>query len=181
MSEEAEAAAVEATSARIAEFLKDEGVSQVSTGLFMAKRGSAVVGVRVSPYDDDNDDETMVEVLAHVVEGANLMRADLLRQLLEFNHESAYGAFGIRDGGLITYHHCLLGSTLSQDELLDVVYEVAKVADDWDDVIVEQAGGSTAVDKLRELRKPKAKPTIEAPKALTESSEDAGSSDTTEA
>ncbi len=177
---EAEAAAVEAASVRIAEYLTDEGVSQVSPGLFMARRGSAVISVRVSPYDEENENETMVEVLAHVVEGANLMRADLLRQLLEFNHESAYGAFGIRDGGLITYHHCLLGSSLAKRELLDVVYEVAKVADDWDDVIVEQAGGSTAVDKLRELRKPKAKPTIEAPKALTESSEDARPSDTTE-
>ena len=45
------------------------------------------------------------------------------------------------------------------------IQEVAKIADDWDDVIIEEAGGLTAVDKLREVRAPKAKPTIEAPRA----------------
>lgn len=158
--------ALEAAAGRIEEFLAEEGVSKISPTVFVAKRGSAVVGIRVLPYDDDEaNEETMVEVRANVVEGATL-DAGLLRQLLEFNDEAAYGCFGIGEAGLITYHHCLLGSSLARHELLDVVHEVAKVSDDWDDLIIEQAGGKTAVDKLRELRAPKAQPTIEAPRAV---------------
>jgi Fe-S cluster assembly iron-binding protein IscA len=165
--------ALESAAARIEEYLAEEGVSKIAPTVFVAKRGSAVVGIRVLPYDDeDHEDETMVEVRANVVEGASL-NVGLLRQLLEFNDEAAYGCFGIGEAGLITYHHCLLGSSLAQRELLDVVHEVAKVSDDRDDVIIEQAGGQTAVDKLRELRAPKAQPTIEAPRASDPSDEQA--------
>jgi hypothetical protein len=153
---------VAATADRIAEYLQDLGVSRAAPDAFVAKRGSAVVRIRILPWatDDASRDECLVEVTANVVDGARL-GVEILRQLLEFNASAAYGAFGVTEAGKITYHHCLLGSSLAQAELIEVIHEVATVADDWDDVIVEQAGGKTAVDKLEELKRPKAQPTIE--------------------
>ena len=71
---------------------------------------------------------------------------------------------------MITVHHCLLGSTLHKQEFLPAVMEVAKIADDWDDVIVEQAGGRTAVDLLRAKLEG---PTIEPPPAEAGGAEEA--------
>lgn len=161
--------AVTATSARVSDFLEELGVSKLGPSTFVAKRGSAVVGIHVMPFagEEDGAADALVQIQANVVEGANLT-VDVLRQLLEFNHEAAYGGFGLGEKGLVTYHHCLLGSSLAKTELIDVLYEVAKVADDWDDILVEQAGGVTAIDKLRELNKPKIQPTIEGPAKTAE-------------
>lgn len=151
---------VEQTAGRIEEYLQELGAfTKQGDGSFFAKRGSTVVAIRIEPWEDD---DTMVHVEANVVQGAAL-NAPVLRQLLEFNHDAAYGAFGVAENGMITVHHCLLGSTLHKQEFLPAVLEVAKVADDWDDVIVEQAGGKRAVDMLEDALKPPPKPTIELP------------------
>lgn len=142
---------------RIDGFLREalgSAFSRVGDTTFFAKRGSTVVGISVQAWGED---DAMVHVEAPVVQGAELS-LDLLRQLLEFNHGSTYGAFGVKEDGLITCHHCLLGSTLDPAAFVPAVLEVAKIADDWDDVIIDQAGGKTAVAMLT-----KQKPTIEAP------------------
>ncbi|RMG09435.1 MAG: hypothetical protein D6731_19770 [Planctomycetota bacterium] len=159
-----EATPVETTAQRVSEFLEGAGVSRVSPTVFAARRGSAVVAVEVFPWEEDEGPgDAIVEVRANVVSGA-LPTLDLLRQLMEYNASADFGAFGIEEGGMITFHHCLVGSNLSRKVLHEVVREVAAVADDWDDIIVEQVGGKTAVDLLSELRQPKLRPTIEAPR-----------------
>lgn len=140
--------------------------------LFLAKRGSAVVAIRieaVTPEEDAEEDaepEHLVHVESTVVTGATL-DAPTMQQLLEFNYSSAFGAFGLDEEGAITVHHSLLGSALSQAELQTTVVEIAQIADDWDDVIVDLAGGKTAVGLLEE-RKNRPKPTISPPKAADE-------------
>jgi hypothetical protein len=154
---------VSATCERIAGLLGDLGgaFKRINECTFGAKRGSAVVAIHVEPDADETD--TLVHVEANVVMGASL-GAELLIQLLEFNDGSAWGAFGVDEEGTITVHHCLLGSSVSAETFPTVVIEVARIADDWDDVIIEQAGGKTAVEKLEDLKpKPKAQPTIEPP------------------
>lgn len=149
------------TAAKVESCLSELGgaFSKHGDDSFFAKRGSAVVVIRISPWEED----AMVTIEANVVEGASLA-ANMLSQLLEFNHTSTFGAFGLREDGMITVHHCLLGSRLDPTQLLPAVLEVARIADDWDDVIVEQAGGKTAVARLKErVDTPPAQPTIEPP------------------
>ncbi len=162
--------AVETTAARVAELLAELGEAFQRHGEagFYAKRGSAIVGIRVLPWEEPADGvsdgaggDALVLIEAGVVEGATLT-VDLLSQLLEFNHGSTFGAFGVSPGdGTITVHHSLLGSAVTRDSLIPAVLEVARIADDWDDVIVEQAGGATAVDRLQEATRPRPRPTIE--------------------
>ena len=149
---------VEETTERIEQYLAELGNFSKGESSFFAKRGSTVVAIRVEALEDD----AMVHVEADVVEGSGLT-ADLMKKLLEVNHTTAYGSFGIAETGTITVHHCLLGSVLHRKELLSSVLQVAKVADDWDDVLVEMAGGRRAVDVLEDARKPAPQPTIEPP------------------
>ena len=147
------------TITKVAQCLEELGAfTQHGDDAVVAKRGSTVVVIRVRPWEED----AMGHVEANVVQGARL-DTNLLVQLLQFNATSAYGAFGIDEGGTITVHHCLLGSTLHKDELVLAVQDVAKVADDWDDVILDQAGGKRAVDRLEEHTRPRPQPTIEPP------------------
>lgn len=143
---------IEQTMAQIEEFLQGFGGFQRHEQGFFAKRGSTVVGIRV---EQAGEDQAVVVIEANVVEGAHLT-ADLLVQLLEYNSTATFGAFGLTSEGLITVHHCLHSAGLTREALLPAVLEVAKVADDWDDVIVEQAGGHTAIERLNRV-----KPTIE--------------------
>jgi len=150
---------VEQTAAQVAEFLEGLGGFRRHESEFFAKRGSTVVAIRVEPVGEG---EAVVVIEANVVEGAHLS-ADLLAQLLEFNATATFGAFGLTPEGVITVHHCVHGAGLTREALLPALFEVAKVADDWDDLIVEQAGGHTAVDRLH-----KARPTIEPARRETE-------------
>lgn len=153
-------------SARVETFLNDIGeFRKQSEDLFLARRGSAVVAIRIEalePTEESEEADHLVHVEATVVDGATL-GLDVMRQLLEFNYGSAFGAFGVDEEGAVTVHHSLLGSAITREGLQTAVVEVARIADDWDDVIVDLAGGQTARDRLEErLNRPK--PTIELPK-----------------
>ena len=138
--------------------------------LFLAKRGSAVVAIRIEPLESEGDSgDHLVHVESTVVVGAT-PNLQVLTQLLEFNYGSAFGAFGLDEEGAITVHHSLLGSGLTQAELQTTVVEIAQIADDWDDVIVDLAGGQTAVGRLQE-RANRPKPTITPPKVEEEPAE----------
>jgi hypothetical protein len=142
------------TTSKVESFLSSFGVSKVGDGTYFAKKGSTLVGIRVLPW---NDDDAIVYISANVVEGADLTSPELLVKLLEHNDQACYGSFGISPDGMITLHHALLGSTLRKEELVPCVLEVARVADDWDDKIISEVGGKTAVARLQEhLREKKA-------------------------
>jgi hypothetical protein len=140
---------VETTASKVEEALSSFGgsFSKVSDDTYFAKRGSTLVGIRIVPW---RDDDALVHVSANVVEGADLTAPDLLVRLLEHNDQACYGAFGVSSEGTITLRHTLRGSTLTKDELVPVVLEIARVSDDWDDKIIAEAGGKTAVARLQE-------------------------------
>lgn len=138
---------VATTAAKVESFLGSFGISKVGDGTYFAKKGSTLVGIRVLPW---NDQDAIVYISANVVEGADLTSPELLVKLLEHNDQACYGSFGISPDGMITLHHALLGSTLRKEELVPCVLEVARVADDWDDKIISEVGGKTAVARLQE-------------------------------
>src|SRR5688572_6715608 len=106
---------VATTAAKVEEVLTSFGASfsKVADDTFFAKRGSTLVGIRVVSW---RDDDALVHVSANVVEGADLTAPDLLVRLLEHNHDTVYGSFGVSPDGMITLHHTLRGSTLTKDE-----------------------------------------------------------------
>jgi hypothetical protein len=144
---------IDRTTRAVEEHLKDFGdaFSKVDENCYFAKKGSALVEIRILPWADD----AVVEISANLVEGAELSPV-LLRDLLEENHRAVFGKFGIAPGGVVTLQHALLGSTLDKPELVSAVLAVAKNADEWDDKIVARAGGKTALARLREGAKPEA-------------------------
>ncbi len=143
--------ALERTAQRVEELLAGMGpaFSKVRAGAYFAKRGSTLVGIRVVPWEGEDDDAAVL-ISADVVEGADLTSPELLVALLEHNDQAAYGAFGVSSEGAITYHHTLRGSTLGERDLVPAILEVARVADDWDDRIIAEVGGKTAAARLRE-------------------------------
>ena len=144
---------VERAARLVEEYLRDFGdaFSKVDACSYFAKKGSALVSIRILPFDQD----AIVEVGANVVEGATLS-VELLTLLLEQNHSMVFGKFGLAPGGVVTLQHALFGSTLDRPELVNAVKAVARTADEWDDKIVAKAGGRTALARLRDDARRKA-------------------------
>src|SRR2546421_3066598 len=94
--------AIERAARLVEEYLRDFGdaFSKVDACSYFAKKGSALVSIRILPFDAD----AIVEVGANVVEGASLS-VELLQELLEQNHKMMFGKFGIAPGGVITLQH----------------------------------------------------------------------------
>ena len=140
--------ALEAVSAKVEGFLAELGghFSRVEQGVFYAKRGSTVVGIHVLPAGEG---ETQVLVQASVVAGAALLASpELLVSLLEHNHGSRWGAFSVDAERRVWLRHVFRGASLTREELLPALSEVARAADEWDDMIVEEVGGERALDQL---------------------------------
>jgi hypothetical protein len=145
--------AIERAARLVEDYLRDFGdaFSKVDACSYFAKKGSALVSIRILPFADD----AIVEVGANVVEGATLSQ-ELLVELLEQNHSMVFGKFGLAKNGTITLQHALFGSTLDRPELVNAIKAVARTADEWDDKIVAKAGGQTALARLRDDARRKA-------------------------
>ncbi len=128
-----------------------DSFTKVEDGVFYTKRGSTLVRIEVLPWGEK---EALVRVGSEVVAGATL-DPKLLTLLLRTNQDATFGAFGLDEDGTVTLHHALFGTTMDRDELVSAIYAVARAADDWDDKIIADFGGETAVDRLA---KGKAKP-----------------------
>jgi hypothetical protein len=115
------------------------------TTVYGVRFGSAFIQVSVYPWGEA---ETTITARAYVVYGAELT-LDLAKYLLRKNEEMRFGAFGIDAEGDIEFEHTIVGSTVQAEELKASVYAVMKVADEYDDEIVNKWGGQRALDKLR--------------------------------
>jgi hypothetical protein len=94
----------------------------------------------VRPFTDE---DSCVECSANVVIGAKIT-PDLMKFLLRKNTELHFGAFGLLFDDTITFAHSITGSNLDENELLTSLNSVATIADYYDDVIIEMAGGKRA-------------------------------------
>ncbi|NQW30442.1 MAG: YbjN domain-containing protein [Ignavibacteria bacterium] len=121
---------------------KFQNVVDFNDGSFAIPHGSSSVSVVVRAYTET---ETMIELMAQVVNGASL-NEELLRWLLRKNVELHLGAFGLLFDDTIVFTYALTGGSISPSELEAAVTSVAVIADHYDDEIVAMSGGLRAVD-----------------------------------
>ncbi|MEQ8168933.1 MAG: hypothetical protein ABRQ38_08560 [Candidatus Eremiobacterota bacterium] len=124
-----------------------DGYDKVSDTLFVTRRGSTFVYIYIQK--DKERDEAIVLCRAAVVKGARLDEP-LLYNLLRMNNKNVLGRFSIDEDGYILLDHVLLGSTLDEKELITSIVHIGVIADEMDDLIIEEYGGITAVDDLLE-------------------------------
>lgn len=123
------------------------GYISFEEGSFTINRGSTQVMIVIRPFTKD---DTCVECIANVVTGANISN-ELMRFLLRKNAELHFGAFGLLFDDTITFANSLTGKNLDVNELKTSLNAVAVIADYYDDIIVEMAGGKRAADLVDDL------------------------------
>lgn len=116
-------------------------------GAYTISRGSTQVMIQVRPYTDN---ETCVECISNVVYGAE-MNSELMQFLLRKNAELHIGGFGLLFDDTIVFQHSIAGTSLDANELVTSVKAVALIADYYDDIIVEIAGGKRATDLIQDF------------------------------
>lgn len=112
---------------------------------FALDRGSARAVIRIDPW---HAQDAIVRVVSWVVTGANSQDPELMRFLLESNHTTLFGAFGIDPEGDIFFGHSIVGLTCDREELVASVESVLAIADEYDDLIQHRWGGMRALDAL---------------------------------
>jgi type III secretion system-like peptide-binding chaperone len=112
---------------------------------YILKEGSTFVYILVN---EDEGGEWIV-FYSLVVKNAKKSKK-LMIELLELNSSLPFGAFGFRDE-YIVFKHCILGGDhMDEEEFLQSLYSVAKIADKYDNDIQKKYGGKRAMDVLLE-------------------------------
>ncbi len=109
---------------------------------FIIRQGSAAVHLTVNPW---HEEDCIVQALAYVVVGARIT-PELTAFLLRENARTPFGAFGVLFDDTISFSHAITGANLDLNELRATVRHVAFMADEYDDMIRDIAGGYRAVD-----------------------------------
>lgn len=135
---------VEATHARVASIISSlyPDAMQFDDGSWVITHGSSAVMIMVRPYTTS---DTMVELLSQVVTGATVS-TDLMHFLLRKNAELHFGAFSLLFDGTVMFSYSLPGSNIDPNELEAALSSVSVIADHYDDVIVQMAGGKRHAD-----------------------------------
>lgn len=133
---------IDATKARIREYLSevDPEFQEYESGMFTVQEGSAVVGITIRPW---HDDDVVVEFTSQLVNGAAI-NGDTMRWLLQKNAELHFGAFGLLFDNTILYSHTIPGGSLNKKTFAATARMAAVIADHYDDEIVGMAGGTLA-------------------------------------
>ncbi len=111
---------------------------------FYLKYGSTVLEISIEPFEDDN---AVVEILAFCVQGVK-PSIELMRELLRLNSQVPLGAFSLVNDDVF-FSHSFLGRQLQPEQLIASLNSVATISDEYDEKIVEQYGGETALERLR--------------------------------
>jgi len=104
--------------------------------------------INIVPWDEQR---CMVRCAAQLVKGCNV-NGDLALELLRLNAQLRFGAFAYEPmGNLILFVHSILGGpNLDPEELITTVSDVALIADEYDDKIIDKYGGQTMRELLEE-------------------------------
>lgn len=121
---------------------------KVDERLYVIKQGSTYVMINIVAIDNDR---AQVRCVAQLVRGVR-MDGDLAVQLLHLNAQLRFGAFSFDPvDSLVLFSHSILGGpTLDKDELMITLTDVALVADEYDDKIIQKYGGQTMRDILED-------------------------------
>lgn len=111
---------------------------------FTITKGSTQVMVKA---DNITDDHVVIDLVSHVVKDANVNN-DIKNFLLRANSELKFGGFGLLFDDTIIFQHSILANDFSESNLKSSINAVASVADYYDDILVEKAGGKRALDDL---------------------------------
>jgi len=111
---------------------------------FTITKGSTQVMVKA---DNITEDHVVIDLVSHVVKDANV-DSDIKNFLLRANSELKFGGFGLLFDDTIIFQHSILANEFSEANLMSSINAVASVADYYDDIIVEKAGGKRALDDL---------------------------------
>ena len=130
--------------------LVDEHFDDAGHCDFYLKYGTTVLEISVKPYAED---DAVIEILSFCVHGVTPTE-DLMAELLRLNSEVPLGGFSMV-GGDIFFSHSFLGRHLHGEQLIASLDAVASISDDYDDRIVAQFGGSTALERLRTTKRPR--------------------------
>jgi hypothetical protein len=124
--------------------LIDEPYLDEKSGQFYGRFGSTVLEISVEPYGPE---EAVVRVTAYCVQGARV-DSSLTEGLLELNHSLPVGAFSLV-GEDVFFSHSVFGRSLEPRNFLGAMAAVATVADDYDDRLVAEYGGETALERIQ--------------------------------
>ncbi|HYM62514.1 MAG TPA: YbjN domain-containing protein [Thermoanaerobaculia bacterium] len=124
--------------------LVDEHFDDASHCDFYLKYGSTVLEISIEPYEDD---DAVIEVLAFCVRGVE-PTFEMMRELLRLNSEIPLGGFSMV-GNDIFYSHSFLGRHVHPEQFIASLNSVATISDEYDEKLVGQYGGETAIDHLR--------------------------------
>jgi hypothetical protein len=121
---------------------------KIDEQLYVIKQGSAYVMINVVPWGRD---KAMVRTVAQLVKGCR-MNGDLAQQLLELNSHLRFGSFAwdSTENVILFTHTILGGTTLDPDELIATLSDVALIADEYDDKLMQKYGGQRMLDLLEE-------------------------------
>lgn len=114
-------------------------------GRFLVFEGSTVVQTVIRPW---HSDDVVVESFSYVVQDARLDEK-VLKFLLRENAVLHFGSFGITYDGTIIFSHSLAGAHMDENEFNASMKSVARIADHYDNQIVEMAGGMTAREAMK--------------------------------
>ncbi|MDX2096611.1 MAG: YbjN domain-containing protein [Leptolyngbyaceae cyanobacterium bins.59] len=112
--------------------------------VFSINLGSAIAYTKVAPWDFD---DAIIITRSFVVTDITI-NSDLMYYLLHLNESLLFGAFGLDSDDDIIFEHNLIGSTCEKEELRMSVMSVVRIADEYDDEIVENWGGQRALDRM---------------------------------
>lgn len=139
--------AVRVTVARIEETLAaSPAFVRVEPRFYVVRQGTAYVYIHVIPWEPDR---ALVRLVAQLARGVE-MTPDLAIKLLRLNARLRFGAFGyVPQGSCIVFSHTLLGGeTLDAEEVNTTLRDLSMIADEYDDLIVEEAGGQRMQDLI---------------------------------
>ena len=119
---------------------------KIGPAQFVVKQGSTFVMLTVKLMDDGR---AQVRYLAQLVKGVE-MSPELAYELLHLNTQINFGAFGYSpQANLVLLTSSVLGGeTLDAQEIMTPLESLVRVADAYDDVIIENYGGQRMTDLL---------------------------------
>jgi hypothetical protein len=140
-------AAIRVSSARIEEALANSpAFARIEPRFYVVRQGTAYVYLHVVAWPPDR---ALVRLIAQLARGVE-MTPDLALKLLRVNARLRFGAFGyVLQGSCVVISHTLLGGeTLDTEEILAALRDLSVLADEYDDVIVQEAGGQRMQDLI---------------------------------
>ncbi|NUM81345.1 hypothetical protein HUU42_11110 [bacterium] len=115
-------------------------------GRFLVFEGTTAIQTVIRPW---HENDVVVESFSYVVQNANI-DDNLMKFLLRENAVIHFGAFGLTFDGTIIFSHSLAGANLDENEFTASIKSVARIADYYDERIVQMAGGMTAREAMKQ-------------------------------